>query len=145
VGNSLEISRIKRNTAISTEDKRVTASKKDFSQSFNFARDRKNEEQLKQMLDDIKKKGNRLAITKNFQDVRAYKKLIQEFLKSVLNHMYEVNKHISFWQTQYFITVDTIDLKLEELSDMLMAEEQDNIKIAATIDEISGLIVDIYK
>jgi len=59
--------------------------------------------------------------------------------------MYEIKKDISFWQTQYFITVETIDLKLEELTQMLLNQEKDNLDIANTIDEISGLIVDIYK
>ncbi|MFL0268451.1 YaaR family protein [Candidatus Clostridium radicumherbarum] len=141
----MEISRINRNTPITSEDKKGIGIKKDFSQSFNFARDRKNEEQLKRILEDIKKKGNRLAVTKCYSDVHAYKKMIKEYLKSVLSYMYEINKDISFWQTQYFMTVDIIDNKLKELTEMLLLDEKDNLKIASTIDEISGLVVDIYK
>lgn len=143
--NFLEISRVKRNATITSEDKKVTGIKKDFSQSFNFARDKKNEEQLKHMLEDIKKKGDRLAVTKCYSDVHSYKKMIQQYLKSVLSYMYEVNKDISFWQTQYFMTVDLIDEKLRDLTEMLLLTEKDNLKIASTIDEISGLVVDIYK
>ncbi|MCM8711133.1 YaaR family protein [Clostridium sp. SYSU_GA19001] len=141
----MEISRVKRNTPIVSEDKKGIGAKKDFSQSFNFARDRKNEEQLKHMIEDIKKKGNRLAITKCYSDVYSYKKSIQEYLKSILSYMYDVKKDISFWQTQYFMTVDVIDEKLRELTELLLSEEKDNFKIAATIDDITGLVVDIYK
>ena len=59
--------------------------------------------------------------------------------------MYSVKKDISFWQTQYFVTVETIDNKLEELTQMLLSEERESLNIASTIDEISGLIVDIYR
>lgn len=141
----MEISRINRNTPITSDDKKGIGIKKDFSQSFNFARDRKNEEQLKQMLEDIKKKGDRLAVTKCYSDVHAYKKMIKEYLKSVLSYMYVVNKDISFWQTQYFMTLDIIDNKLKELTDLLLSNEKNNLEIASTIDEISGLVVDIYK
>lgn len=141
----MEISRVKRNSPIASEDKKGVGAKKDFSQSFNFARDRKNEQQLREMIEDIKKKGNRLAVTKCYSDVHAYKKLIKEYLKSVMTYMYEVKKDISFWQTQYFMTVETIDNKLEELTQLLLNEEKDNMKIAATIDEIAGLVVDIYR
>ena len=141
----MEISRVKRNAPVTVEDKKEIGMKKEFSQNFNFARDRKNEEQLKRMLEDIKKKGGRLAVTKCYSDVHAYKKLIKEYLKSVLAHMYEVNKDISFWQTQYFMTVETIDEKLKELTDLILSEEKGNLDIASTIDEISGLVVDIYK
>jgi len=144
VGRIMEISRTRRNTTVS-QDKKNISNKKDFSQNFSFARQQKSEQQLKDMMDDIKKKGNRLSITKCFSDVKAYKNLIREYLESVLKNMYEIKKDISFWQTQYFITVETIDLKLEELTQMLLNQEKDNLDIANTIDEISGLIVDIYK
>lgn len=141
----MEISRLKRNTPVAKEEKKTITSKKEFSQSFSFAKNKKNEEQLKMMLEDIKKKGNRLAITKCYSDVHAYKNMIKEYLKSVLEHMYGVKKDISFWQTQYFMTVDVIDEKLKELTEMLLSDEKDNLKIASTIDEISGLVVDIYR
>lgn len=140
----MEISRARRN-APASPDKKTVSSKKDFSQNFSFARQQKSEQQLKDMMEDIKKKGNRLSVTKCFADVRAYKNLIREYLDSVLKHMYEVKKDISFWQTQYFITVDTVDVKLEELTQMLLNQEKENLDIANTIDEIAGLIVDIYK
>lgn len=140
----MEISRVGRNTTVTSEKKTVSV-KKDFSQSFNSQMEKKSEQQLKEMFDDIKKKGNRLAITKCYADVRMYKKMIKEYLKSVLNYMYSLKKDISFWQTQYFITVDTVDQKLEELTEMLVKEQKDNLSVAATIDDITGLLVDIYK
>lgn len=140
----MEISRVGRNSPVASDKKKVEG-KKDFSQNFNFARDRRSEEQLKEMLEDIKKKGNRLTITKCYSDVKAYKNMIREYLQSVLRHMYNVKKDISFWQTQYFLTVETVDAKLEELTQLLLNQENENLNVAAMIDEITGLVVDIYK
>lgn len=140
----MEISRVNRKSPIK-QDRRIVSEKKDFSQSFNQARERKSEEQLKQMIEEIHKKGNRLVITKTYGDVIAYKKLIKEYLESILRFMYDTKKDISFWQTQYFITVDTIDAKLEDLTKSFLTGEVDNLNIAASIDEIQGLIVDIYR
>ena len=140
----MEISRVNNNSRINNERRNVS-NKRDFSQSFNQARDRRSDEQLKRMIEDIKKKGNRLAITKTYSDVIVYKKMIKEYLKAILEYMYSVKKDTSFWQTQYFVTVDTIDLKLEELTQALLNDEKENLNVAATIDEIQGLIVDIYK
>lgn len=139
----MEIGRV-RNSAISHERK-VISSRKDFSQNLNQEREKKSHEQLKRMVDDIKKKGNRLVITKTYADVNSYKKMIKEYLESVLQYMYDTKKDISFWQTQYFITVDTVDEKLGELTSMLLGDEKENLDIAATIDDIQGLIVDIYR
>lgn len=140
----MEIKRIGNTSNMPSEKKKVEG-KKDFSQSFNFARDRKSKEQLENMIEDIKKKGDRLIVTKCYSDVKAYKKLIKEYLKNILNYMYGVKKDISFWQTQYFITVDNIDKSLEELTALLLSNEKDTMKIASTIDTISGLVLDIYK
>lgn len=140
----MEISRVGRSSSVPSEKKNLSV-KKDFSQSFNSQMDKKSQQQLKDMFDNIKKKGNRLAITKCHVDVKAYKKMIKEYLESVLNYMYGVKKDISFWQTQYFITVDTIDQKLDELTQILMSEQKENLSVAATIDDIGGLLVDIYK
>lgn len=142
--SSMEIGRINRKTPVK-QDKKVVSEKRDFSQSFNQARERKSEEQLKEMIEDIHKKGNRLVITKTYGDVIAYKKLIKEYLESILKFMYDTKKDISFWQTQYFITIDTIDQKLEDLTRSLLNGEEENLNIAASIDEIQGLIVDIYR
>lgn len=140
----MEIGRINRNKPVSSERK-IISEKKDFSQSFNQAKDRKSEEQLKKMIEDINKRGNRLVLTKTYADVMAYKRMIKEYLESVLKFMYDTNKDISFWQTQYFVTVDTIDEKLEELTKSLLNGEVDNLNMAASIDDIQGLIVDIYR
>lgn len=140
----MEISKVGRNTPIRRDSKTVN-SKPDFSKNFNFAREQKSEEDLKKMLKSIKSKGDRLVVSKCYADVQAYKREIKEYLQSVLAFMYSVKKDISFWQTQYFVTVEIIDNKLEELTQMLLEAEKENLDVASTIDEITGLIVDIYK
>lgn len=139
----MEIGRVRRGSVSS--ERKVVSEKKDFSQSFSRERERNSEEQLNKMIDDIKKRGNKLALTKTYVDVVMYKKMIKEYLESILKFMYDTKKDISFWQTQYFITVETIDEKLKELTSLLMSEERGNINIAATIDDIQGMIVDIYR
>lgn len=139
----MEVGRVRR--GVIRQERRVVSSRNDFSQNLSQQREKKSQEQLKSLMNDIKKKGNRLVITKTYADVRAYKRMIKEYLESVLQYMYDTKKDISFWQTQYFVTVDTVDEKLEALTQALLEEEKENLDIAATIDEIQGLIVDIYR
>ena len=139
----MEIGRVRRGSV--TAERKIVSEKKDFSQSFSQEQHKKSEEQLTKMIDDIKKRGSKLITTKTYVDVIMYKKMIKEYLESILKFMYETKKDISFWQTQYFITVDTVDNRLEELTKGLLSDEKDNINIASTIDEIQGMIVDIYR
>lgn len=142
----MEIDAIGRNNRTSfRKDENKVNEKKEFSQNFKDAKDRRSNEELKKMIENIKSKGNRLIVSKSYADVRAYKRLIKEYLESILKHMYNVKNDISFWQSQYFITVQTIDEKLEELTDSLLSQEKENLEIASTIDKIQGLMIDIYK
>jgi uncharacterized protein YaaR (DUF327 family) len=110
-----------------------------------MAKKPKNIEQSKQYMDEIKKKGNRLILTQTYADVKSYKNSIREYLRSVVEHMYSLDKNMGFWETQYFTTVDTVNSKLEELTTNILNEQKEVINVAATIDEIQGLLIDIYK
>jgi uncharacterized protein YaaR (DUF327 family) len=140
----MKINNIKTSTNIGLEFTN-TKSKSSFSDMMNMAKKPKNIEQLKQYMDEIKKKGNRLILTQTYADVKAYKNSIKEYLRSVVEHMYSLDKNIGFWETQYFTTVDTINSKLEELTSNILSEQKEVINVVSTIDEIQGLLIDIYK
>lgn len=102
-------------------------------------------EELENYIKDIKKKGNRLAVTKTYGDVKNYKDTIKNYLKAVVDYTYALNKNIGFWENQYYSTVETINEKLESLTEEVLKQEKENLDISATIDTIQGLLVDIYK
>lgn len=100
---------------------------------------------LKDLLTSIKKKGDRIVLTKNHSDVVDYKNLVKQYLKKVLDDMYELNKCSDTFNSRYYLTVETIDKKLQELTDKVLVGEKDNISILNTLDEIQGLMIDVYK
>lgn len=133
---------IKSNTRL---DNKQLLSKRDFSGDFNDSYKSQTKEEIQKYINEIKKKGNRIAITQNYIDVLSYKNLIKDYLKAVVDYTYSLNKNTSFWETQYFTTVETINEKLEELTKEIMNEQKESMDIASTIDNIQGLLVDIYK
>lgn len=120
-------------------------SKSSFSDTMNMSKRSKSIDEIKQYIDEIKKKGNRLVLTQTYADVKSYKNSIKEYLKSVVEHMYSLDKNMGFWETQYFTTVDIVNSKLEELTTNILSEQKGVINVASTIDEIQGLLIDIYK
>lgn len=120
-------------------------SKSSFSDTMNMSKRSKSIDEIKQYIDEIKKKGNRLVLTQTYADVKSYKNSIKEYLKSVVEHMYSLDKNMGFWETQYFTTVDIVNSKLEELTTDILNEQKGVINVASTIDEIQGLLIDIYK
>lgn len=143
----METMKIKRGNINSSADIKSKSSKdfqqlgSSFEQSFKY----KTKKELEEYINEIKKRGNRLAITQNYNDVLSYKKTIKNYLKTVVDSAYCLNKNTNFWENQYYTIVEKINDNLENLTQHILEEEKEYIDIAATIDNIQGLLLDIYK
>ena len=115
-----------------------------FSESFNQVNKIKSKEQLDTYIKQIKEIGQRLINTKGYTDVINYKNVIQKYLKSVVDYTYEIDKKDSFWNNNYFKTVNVVNEKLDMITRSFLNDEKDNIDMASKIDEINGLLIDLY-
>ncbi|WP_195953349.1 YaaR family protein [Clostridium saudiense] len=140
----MEIRSIQPSRNIGVKDKTVSA-RSDFSESFMKSYKSATKEELESYIKDIKKKGNKLILSKSYIDVKNYKSTIKNYLKAVVDYTYTLNKNIGFWENQYYSTVETINEQLESLTNELLSEEKENLDISSTIDTIQGLLIDIYK
>ena len=140
----MEIRGIQPSRTIGIKDKFVS-NKSGFSENFMKSYKSATKEELENYIKDIKKKGNKLILTKSYVDVKNYKTTIKNYLKAVVDYTYTLNKNIGFWENQYYSTVETINKKLESLTNELLSEEKENLDISSTIDIIQGLLIDIYK
>lgn len=140
----MEIRSIQPSRNIGVKDKTVSA-RSDFSESFMKSYKSATKEELESYIKDIKKKGNKLILSKSYIDVKNYKSTIKNYLKAVVDYTYILNKNIGFWENQYYSTVETINEQLESLTNELLIEEKENLDISSTIDTIQGLLIDIYK
>ena len=140
----MEIRSIQPSRNIGVKDKTVSA-RSDFSESFMKSYKSATKEELESYIKDIKKKGNKLILSKSYIDVKNYKSTIKNYLKAVVDYTYILNKNIGFWENQYYSTVETINEQLESLTNELLSEENENLDISSTIDTIQGLLIDIYK
>lgn len=140
----MEIRSIQPSRNIGVKDKTVSA-RSDFSESFMKSYKSATKDELESYIKDIKKKGNKLILSKSYIDVKNYKSTIKNYLKAVVDYTYILNKNIGFWENQYYSTVETINEQLESLTNELLSEEKENLDISSTIDTIQGLLIDIYK
>lgn len=140
----MEIRSIQPSRNIEVKDKTVSA-RSDFSESFMKSYKSATKEELESYIKDIKKKGNKLILSKSYIDIKNYKSTIKNYLKAVVDYTYILNKNIGFWENQYYSTVETINEQLESLTNELLSEEKENLDISSTIDTIQGLLIDIYK
>lgn len=103
-------------------------------------------ESLKKMAEDIIKQGERLSQRVDIAELKAYKRMVSEFLNEAVrgfakfskeNHMDRRGRH------RIYTTVKKVNAKLEELTEEILKQEKDNLKIIGRIEDIRGLILDI--
>lgn len=122
-----------------------TVTKENFSTSFSETYKSSTRDSLDKSLNKIKDMGDILISTQSYSDIIKYKKMIKGFLSEVVDYAYSLNKRDSFWESQYFSTVEIIDEKLDAMTKEVLSNQRNNILITSSIDEIQGLLIDIYR
>ena len=99
----MEIRSIQPSRNIGVKDKTVSA-RSDFSESFMKSYKSATKEELESYIKDIKKKGNKLILSKSYIDVKNYKSTIKNYLKAVVDYTYILNKNISCYNVMFRIS-----------------------------------------
>jgi len=95
---------------------------------------------------EIAKKGDEFAKDPTPELLTIYKSMIKEFLQYVSKRMFQVEHHTGGRLKQKIYTVTKIiDERLNALTGMVLSQQADNISLLATMDEIRGLLFDLYK
>lgn len=104
-------------------------------------------ERLEKLLEKIDKQAYRLSKNITIKEVLAYKTLISEFLKESVDAMVKFKKNNfldSRGRHRVYGIIKKVDEELEGLTKDVLAKEKDNIKILKRLDDIRGLILDVY-
>ena len=88
---------------------------------------------LSGMMEEITQQGYRLGKRRDIRDMKQYRKLI-----SRENFLDKHGRH------RVYGIVKQVNQALDELAEELMNEEQDHLAILSKIDEIRGLLLDIF-
>lgn len=141
--------KISRTNNTSNINKNVNASKNIKSESFSFALDTANKDQTEQklfdMLKDIDRLGKKLISTRSLEDAKEYKAKIQEYLSFVVKNIYILKKDAGPFNYGIRVRIEIINKKLDEITKELIEEQKDTIEFADKIEEIRGLLIDVYK
>lgn len=104
------------------------------------------EVELKGLIDDIQKTGERLSKFRSFQDLAKFKRMIKQFLQETVHDGLELQEESSFQRQKmtHLKTVKEVDEKVIELTEDVMDQEKSTVDLLGIIDEIKGLLVNIY-
>lgn len=105
------------------------------------------ESELRSLIDNILKLGNNFVKSPTQSNLREYRNSIKDFLKRLEKHWYVIKNDLDFKNAtpQLHMVAEVVDDKLMELTDMILKREKNTLLYASKIEEINGLILDLYK
>jgi len=104
-------------------------------------------EELNKIFRGIDQQGDVLKKSRNMTDLKAYKKEVRRFLK-VANKGGLKTKQISSMgpdgSMKVYTVIEKVDEALAELTEAFLNQESGNLDLVGKIEEIRGLLVDVF-
>ena len=121
---------------------------KDFSQElFSQQREGTSHEEMEKMLAKIDEQAGRLGKSPTYEELKAYRTMIKNFVGAAVSNMYELNTSAGWdrmGRQRVFTTVRKIDTKLEEMAEKIRLGQSAQLDVVASHDAIRGMLVDLY-
>ena len=99
------------------------------------------------MMGQVVEQGNSIKKRRNISDMRRYRELIKSFLNEVVNRSHEFSRENFLdrrGRHRVYGIIRLVDETMDKLAAELIADEQDGIEILRLVDEIQGLLLDIF-
>ena len=120
----------------------------DFSQElFSQQKDGTSHEEMEKMLKKIDEQAGRLSKSPTYEELKAYRTMIKNFVGAAVSNMYELNTSAGWdrmGRQRVFTTVRKIDTKLEEMAEKIRLGQSEQLDVIASHDAIRGMLVDLY-
>jgi hypothetical protein len=104
-------------------------------------------ERLNLLMEEIVMQGDKLVKRTDIRDMKRYRTLIKEFMNEIVNRSHKFSRENFLdrrGRHRVYGIIRLVDEKLDELAQQLVSEECDSISILAKVDEIKGLLLDIF-
>jgi uncharacterized protein len=102
---------------------------------------------LEALLDEVHETGDALKGNPSVDLVQAYKKAVRDFVKYVVDRSFAVEQKTSgrnILKRNAYFRVSVIDEALEKLAAEILRNQRDNLEILRRVDEINGMLVDLF-
>ncbi len=102
---------------------------------------------LATMMEDITQQGYKLGRRMDVRDMKLYRKLIKDFMNEIASHSHKFSRENFLdkkGRHRVYGIVRQVNETLDELAAELLKDEKDHLAILGKIDEIRGLLLDIF-
>lgn len=105
------------------------------------------EKEIKKLMDEILNFGNRFVKSPTQNNLKNYKHSIKQFLKKIEKKLYKVKEDIDMENDspRLHVIAEVVDNKVKEITDAVMNKEKNTLFYASKVEEINGLLLDLYR
>ena len=126
---------------------KARSAQEDFSFTLKRLSDEGLAERLQGLLGEITTQGRRVADHMDFGELKIYRNLITNFINEVVTHSHEFSRE-NFLDRRgrhhVYGIVRLVNQDLDELAQELLKQEKNSLSILEKIDEIHGLLLDMF-
>lgn len=104
-------------------------------------------EKLNSLMGDITEQGEKLKKKRDIRDMRRYRSLVKEFMNEVVTRSHKFSRENFLdkrGRHRVYGMIRLVDEKLDQIAAELIKDEKDVMLILNNIDEIRGLLLDIF-
>lgn len=104
-------------------------------------------ERLTAMMEEITRQGDKIGKRTDICDMRRYRQLVRDFMNEIVSRSHQFSRENFLdrrGRHRVYGMVRLVDKNLDELAEALLQDEKDHLYILNKIDEIRGLLLDIF-
>lgn len=109
--------------------------------------DERRRQLLQSLLDDVDNKGRELVENRTVESLFTYKQMVKSFIEEAVDYGLKLAEKRGYGRAgrnKILRSVENIDEKLLQLTDLVLQKETKHINILGKVGEIKGLLVNLY-
>jgi hypothetical protein len=125
----------------------IKSVKSDFKTELSKIEQKEIKERLDKLLDVVDKQGKKLKQSLEKKDLLEYKKRVKDFLRLIQKEFVQAKQSFSWdgaGNLKTYTIVEKVNKNLDTLHNLFLKEQADVLEVVKKIDEIRGLLIDLY-
>ncbi len=118
-----------------------------FNEQLNKVQEDQQQQQLEKLMKDIEQQGQRLANNRTVRELKVYKELVKKFVKDAVGKTYRLKEEAGYdrrGRYKLYTMIQNVNTHLDELTKTVLEDQSDQLAVLGKLDEIRGVLMDIY-
>ena len=119
-----------------------------FAQALSGQAEGRVRQDLDSLMEQLAEQGERLSKVQTFEEMDRFRKIVRDFLDKLVGQLYRLQlSQLPQAQRHKRVNVilEKVDLQMEALARQVLSRQATGLDILSNVDQIRGLLCDLYK